>query len=79
MPISFQSWPVSNVMDRHRFNADPDPDPTLHFGADPDMDQDPTPSLTLVGKSEIFILLFTAVPVLKILGSTLKFLEKHIN
>jgi hypothetical protein len=50
---------VTSVVDRHRFNADPDPDQTSHF----DTDSDPTLSLTLVGKSELFLHLFTSVPV----------------
>ncbi len=39
-------------MDRHRFDADLDPN--FHFDADPDLDPDPIPSLTHIGKSDIF-------------------------
>jgi hypothetical protein len=55
-------------VDRHRFDADPDP--TFHFDADadPDPDPDPTPSYTHVGKSEFFLLLFTAMPVYIVLS-----------
>ncbi len=28
----------TNVMDRHRFDADPDPDLTFYFNVDPDPD-----------------------------------------
>jgi hypothetical protein len=48
-------------VDRHRFDADPNPDQTYHFDADPNPDTDATPSLTNVGKSEIFLFLLTEV------------------
>jgi hypothetical protein len=40
---------TSDVVDRHRFDADPDP--TFHFDGDPDTDPDPTLSYTQVVKS----------------------------
>ncbi len=43
-----------------RLSSDADPDPTFSFDADPD--PDPTPSFTNVGKSELFLLLFRALP-----------------
>jgi hypothetical protein len=59
-------------MDRHRFYAEPDPnttshfdadpDPTFHFDADQDPNPDPSPSFTLVGKSDFcFTFISTAV------------------
>jgi hypothetical protein len=39
----------SSVVDRHRFDTDPDPDPTLSFAHG--------------GKSDLFLFLFTSVPV----------------
>jgi hypothetical protein len=44
-------------------HIDADPDPTLHSDADPDPDPDPTRSFIHVGKSYIFILLFSTMPV----------------
>ncbi len=60
--------PKIRVVDRHRFYADqcPDPDPTFLFYADPNPDPgpdpDPIPRITLVKKSQNFVI-FTAVPV----------------
>ncbi len=52
-------------MDRQCFDADPYPDPILYCDADPDLDMDPDPtsSNTQVGKEEICLLLFIAMPV----------------
>jgi hypothetical protein len=53
----FLLGPISSVVDRHRFDADPDQ--TFHFKADPDLDwhrnnadphADLTPSFTQVGE-----------------------------
>jgi hypothetical protein len=45
---------LTNVVDLHRFDADPDPDLTFpHFDADPDRNPDSTIISTHVGKSEI--------------------------
>ncbi len=40
---------ITNVVNRHRFHADPAPDPTFHFDANPDPNPDTTQSLTNVG------------------------------
>ncbi len=42
--------PISSVVDRHRFDANPDPDPTFQFDNDPDL----ASGFPCVGKSEIF-------------------------
>ncbi len=49
------------IVDWHRVDADPDP--VSHFNAYPD----PDPYSTHVRKSEIFLTLFTAVPVYVVL------------
>jgi hypothetical protein len=53
----------TSVVDGHRFDADPDP--TFHFYAGPDPD---TPSFPDIGKSDIFRLLFTVMPVYIVLS-----------
>jgi hypothetical protein len=47
--------------------VDPDPDPDWHQN-DADPHADPTPSFTHVGKSDIFLLLVTALPVYYVLS-----------
>jgi hypothetical protein len=66
----YGSLPAS-VVDRHLFDGDPDtgptfhfdadldPDPTFHFDADPDLVSYRTPSFIPVGKTGIFLFLFT--------------------
>jgi hypothetical protein len=46
------STPLSSVVDRHRFGADPDP--TFHFDADTGPDPDPTPKLYSTWKIRFF-------------------------
>jgi hypothetical protein len=46
---------------RLRVDADPDPDAIFYFDANPV--PDPAPIFTPVRKSELFLLLFTALPV----------------
>jgi hypothetical protein len=60
-------------VDRHRFDADPDPNFHVDADLDPDWHQNnadshPTPSFTHVGKSEIFLLLVTALPLNNVLS-----------
>jgi hypothetical protein len=51
-------------VDPHRCDTDPDP----NFYVDADPHADPTPSFTLVIKSEFFLLLVTAFPVYNVLS-----------
>jgi hypothetical protein len=51
----------NSVVDRHHFYNDPDP--IFHYNADPDPDPDPTLRFIHDGKSELFKLFFTAVPI----------------
>jgi uncharacterized membrane protein len=58
--------PAINIVDRHRFDADPDP--TFHFAAYPD--PDPTPSFTHVGISDFFDIFYSLIFLISFIYST---------
>jgi hypothetical protein len=69
---TFHTYCTPNVVDRHRFDADPVLDPNFHVENaanlerhqnDADLHVNPIPSFTHVGRSEFLFLSFTAMPV----------------